>query len=69
MAMRRYSVFVLLLLGVVVIAAGSFELLRETGVFTGGLDIFGSLLIVVLGLWIITCGIECRTAYESDRKS
>lgn len=68
-ATRRYSVILLVLLGFVIVMAGAFDLLREAGVFGGGLDFFGSLLIVVVGLWVITCGVECRRDIDGDRKS
>jgi hypothetical protein len=58
--MRRYSILLLVALGLVIIAAGAIDLLNEAGVFALRLDIFGSLLIVLVGLWITACAIECR---------
>jgi len=58
--MRKYSVALLVLLGIVVIIAGAVELVRETGVLAIRLDILGSVLIVMLGLWIVACAFECK---------
>jgi len=66
---RRYSVLLLVLLGLIVVATGALSLLRETGVFVGGLGVFSALVVVVLGLWIMTCSVECRKRYDSNRKS
>jgi hypothetical protein len=58
--MRKYSLLLFVALGLIIIAAGAIDLLNEAGVFTLRLDIFGSLLIVLVGLWITACAIECR---------
>ncbi len=58
--MKRYGVVLLVLIGLLVVAAGTVELLREAGVITLELDVFGSILIVMLGLWITACALECR---------
>jgi hypothetical protein len=50
--MRKYSVILLVLLGAIVVAAGSVELLREAGAITFSLKLFAPLLIVILGLWL-----------------
>ena len=62
----KYNVLLLALLGVVVVAAGAVEVAREAGVLIVGLNVFGSVLIVLLGLWIVTCAIECRKWYSED---
>ena len=68
--MAKYSVLFLALLGIVVVAAGAVELIKESGVLMVGLDVFGSVLIVLLGLWIVACAIECRRCYlEESSKS
>ena len=64
--MIRYSVLLLAFLGIVIMAAGAVELIRQAGVLTVDLDVFGSMLIVLLGLWIVTCAIECRKGYLED---
>jgi hypothetical protein len=58
--MRKYSVVLLVLLGAIVVVAGSVELLRESGVITFSLKLFAPLLIVVLGLWVMACAVECK---------
>ncbi len=58
--LRRYSVILLVLLGFIVIAAGAVDILMEVGFLTSGLHIFGGLLVVVVGLWITVCAVECR---------
>lgn len=58
--MRRFSVLLLVFLGIIVVAAGTVELLRETQVLTFSLNLFGPLLVVVLGFWIVACAVECR---------
>jgi len=68
--MTNYSVLLLALLGVVVVAAGGGELAREAGALTAGLNVFGSVLIILLGLWMVTCAIECRKWHsENSSKS
>ncbi len=58
--MRRFSVFLLVLLGAIIIVAGTVELLRQVQFLTFSLNVFGPVLILVLGLWIIACAVECR---------
>lgn len=60
--MRQFSVLLLVALGVIVVFAGVVALLEETQLLTIGLNFFGPLLILVLGLWIVACAIECRRA-------
>jgi len=68
--MAKYGVLLLALLGVVVVAAGVVELIKEAGLLTVGLDVVGSALIVLLGIWIMACAIECRSCYlEESSKS
>lgn len=68
--MRKYSMILLVLLGIVVIVAGAFELLTETGIIAIKLNIVGSVLIVMVGLWIAVCAIECRSGYyDNSQKS
>ncbi len=58
--MRKYSLVLVLLLGAIVIVAGALEFLREAGVLTFSLRLFGPVLLVVLGLWVVACAVECR---------
>ncbi len=68
--MRKFSVLLLVLLGIIIIAAGTLEVLREADVLTLSLRVFAPLLVVVLGLWIVACASECRTGwYQSTEKS
>ena len=64
--MTKHNVPLLALLGVVVVVAGVGELAREAGFLTVGLNVFGSVLIVLLGIWIVSCAIECRKWYSED---
>ncbi len=66
-ALRRFSVLLLVLLGVVVVVAGVLDLLREAQVLAFSFTGFGSVLIVVLGLWIVACAVECRRALASEQ--
>ncbi len=59
--MRKYSVILLVLLGLLVVVAGTLELLREASVLILSFKFFGGLLIIILGLWVVACAIECRS--------
>jgi len=64
--MKQFSVLLLVVLGVIVVAAGTLDLLRETQVLTFSFSVFSPLLIVVLGLWIVACAVECRKAWKTE---
>ncbi|MGD0643924.1 MAG: hypothetical protein ABSA75_03365 [Candidatus Bathyarchaeia archaeon] len=57
--MKRYSAALLVLLGLVIIVAGTIEPLREANIMAIRPDIFSSLLIIVLELWMTVCAMEC----------
>jgi hypothetical protein len=59
-ATRKYSMILLLFLGAIVVTAGALEMLREAEVLTFSLRIFAPLLLIVFGLWIAACAIECK---------
>ncbi len=63
----RYSVLLLVLLGAVVVVAGLLDLLREAQVLIFSFAGFGAVLIVILGLWIVTCAVECRRALAKEQ--
>ena len=65
--MKRFSVFLLVFLGAIVVAAGMLELLREAQVLMFNFDAFSPLLIVVLGLWIVSCAVECSRGWKSEQ--
>ena|GEM_PF-6413308 len=65
--MRRFSVLLLVMLGAVVVIAGVLDLLREAQVLTFSFTGFGSVLIIVLGLWIVACAIECRRSLVREQ--
>ena len=67
--MRKASLLLEVLLGAIMVAAGVFGLLRKPEVLYGGLDFFGAVFIIVPGLWIFACNVECRRGYNEDRKS
>lgn len=62
--MRRYSVLLLVVLGIIIIAAGIVDLLNEAGMFNVELHIFGPLLIIAVGLWMLACVFECKLQYD-----
>jgi hypothetical protein len=51
---EQFSVLMLVILGAIIVVAGTLDLLRETQVLTFSFTGLGSLPIVVLGLWIVT---------------
>jgi surface polysaccharide O-acyltransferase-like enzyme len=62
--MKQFSVLLLALLGVIVVAAGTLDLLKEAQVLTLNFNLFRPVLVMVLGLWIVVCAVECTR----DRK-
>ena len=65
--MGRFSVLLLVLLGVVVVAAGLLDLLREAQILVFSFTGLGSVLIVLLGIWIVVCAVECKHSLEQEQ--
>jgi len=64
--LRKYSAILLVLLGAVIIVAGAVGTLKETNVLSVNLDVFGPVLFVVVGVWIVGCALEFRTWHFND---
>jgi hypothetical protein len=60
--MRKYSLTLLVLLGALLAVAGTLEFLREVEIVNLSLKTFGGVLVVVLGLWVIVCAVECGSS-------
>jgi hypothetical protein len=65
--MKQFSLVLLVLLGAIIVAAGTLDLLRVAKVLAFSFNLFSPLLIVVLGLWIVACAYECRRWWKSEQ--
>jgi hypothetical protein len=65
--MRKIAFYLLAALGAIVVIAGAMEFLRETEIVTFSFKAFAPAFVVVLGLWVMACAIECRNnAYQKN---
>lgn len=64
--MKKYSMLTLILLGTAIIATGSAALLADAGIVAISLKGFGALLVLLVGLWVIACAVECHRPSNSQ---
>jgi hypothetical protein len=63
---KNFSVWLLVVLGFIVVAAGTVDLLKETGLLSLSVNFFGPILIVAVGLSITACAVECKGIYDKQ---
>jgi hypothetical protein len=61
--MSGFRGILLLFIGLIIAVAGFTELLQELSIITVNQNIFGALIVLLIGCWIIAVGIVRRVGY------